>query len=101
FALAQQIKVHSSASGDKIAIDLAPASFTGTTPDLPPPPSKVGAPVDPDKLEALKVRAGAYKNFTRIVFDWPKNVPYSVFAGVGKLTVRFGALAKPDFSALV
>jgi hypothetical protein len=101
FALAQQIHVHSSASGDRIAVDLAPASFVGTLPDLPPPPSKVAAPVDPAKLDALKVRAGAYKNFTRIVFDWPKTVPYSVFAGVGKLTVRFGALARPDFSALV
>ncbi|HVU20153.1 MAG TPA: hypothetical protein VHE09_05430 [Rhizomicrobium sp.] len=101
FALAQQIRVHTSASGDKIAVDLLPSNFTGNSPDLPPPPSKVVAPVDPNTLASLKVRTGAYKNFTRVVFDWPKSVPYSVFAGVGKLTVRFGALAKPDFSALV
>ena len=32
----------------------------------------------PNTLDALKVRAGAYKNFTRIVFDWKKNVSYAV-----------------------
>jgi hypothetical protein len=101
FALAQQVRVHSSHSGDKIAIDLAPASFAGTPPDLPPPPSKAVVAVDPNTLEPLKVRAGAYKNFTRIVFDWAKNVSYAVFPGAGKITVRFETLAKPDFSALV
>jgi len=101
FALAQQVRVHSSNSGDKIAVDLAPASFTGTPPNLPPPPSKAAVAVDPNTLAPLKVRAGAYKNFTRIVFDWSKNVSYAVYPGAGKLTVRFETLAKPDFSALV
>ncbi|MBV9992731.1 MAG: hypothetical protein JOZ72_15735 [Alphaproteobacteria bacterium] len=101
FALAQRLRVHTSASGDRIAIDLAPASFAGTPPDLPPPPSKVAKPIDPNALAALKVRAGAYKNFTRLVFDWPKEVSYSVFPGAGKLTLKFAGLAKPDFSALV
>jgi hypothetical protein len=101
FALAQPIRVHSSASGEKIAIDLLPTNFTGTPPDLPPPPSHAPVAVDVSKLDALKVRTGSYKNFTRIVFDWAKNVPYAVFPGAGKLTVRFEALAKPDFSALI
>jgi hypothetical protein len=101
FALAQRLRMHSSAVGEKIAIDLAPASFAGTPPDLPPPPVKTAAPVDPASLAALKVRAGAYQNFTRLVFDWTRQVPYSVFPGAGKLTIRFDALAKPDFSALL
>ncbi len=101
FALAQRLRVHTSASGNRIAIDLAPQSFQATPPDLPPPPVKTAAPVDPASLAALKVRAGAYRNFTRLVFDWPKEVPYSVFPGAGKITVKFTALARPDFSALV
>ncbi|HEX4293188.1 MAG TPA: hypothetical protein VHZ29_03575 [Rhizomicrobium sp.] len=101
FALAQRLRVHASAVGEKIAIDLAPASFAGTPPDLPQPPVKTAAPIDPASLAALKVRAGAYQNFTRLVFDWTKQVPYSVFPGLGKLTIRFDALAKPDFSALL
>jgi hypothetical protein len=101
FALAQRARVHTSASGEKIAIDLAPASFAGTPPDLPPPPRKVAAPIDPNLLATLKVRAGAYRNFTRLVFDWPKEVPYSVFPGAGKVTLKFARLAKPDFGALI
>ena len=101
FALAQPLRVHSSTSGDKIAIDLLPATFAGTPPDLPPPPAPGPVAVDPSKLAPLKVRVGAYQNFTRIVFDWPKNVPYAVFPGAGKITMRFEALARPDFSALV
>src|SRR5262249_52582315 len=102
FALAQPVRIHSSASGDRIAVDLVPQSFAGTPPDLPPPPAKPkAAMVDPAKLAALKVRTGAYHNFTRIVFDWPRDVPYAVFPGAGKLTIRFEALARPDFSALV
>jgi len=100
-ALVQPVHVYTSASGDRIAIDLAPATFSGTPPDLPPPPPpKQVTAVDPAKLDTVKVRTGAYHNFTRIVFDWPKEVPYSVFPGAGKLTVRFETLAHPDFSAL-
>jgi hypothetical protein len=59
-ALAQPMRVHSSASGDRIAIDLAPASFLGTPPDLPPPsPQKPGAAIDPAKLDTPCFRARA------------------------------------------
>jgi hypothetical protein len=100
-ALAQRVRVHTSTVGEHTAIDLAAVSFAGTPPDLPQPPPKVSAPVDPASLVAVKVRAGAYQNFTRLVFDWPKEVPYAVFPGAGKLTVRFNALARPDFTALL
>jgi len=99
FALAQNAHLHTSESTDRIAIDLAPDSFAGTPPDLPPPPPKEAASVDVSKLPALKIRAGAYASFSRLVFDWPRNVPYSVFPGAGHITIRFEAMAKPDFSA--
>ncbi len=101
FALAQPVRLHSSVSGDRIAVDLAPAGYSATPPDLPPPPPRAIVAVDPSRLAPLKVRAGAYHNFTRIVFDWAKTVPYAVFPGAGKLTLRFEALARPDFSALL
>lgn len=101
FTLSQRVRVHTSASGGRIAVDLAPQSYAGIPPDLPPPPSKKAAPIDPGTLPTLKVRAGAYKNFTRLVFDWPKEVPYSVFPGAGKVTLKFAGLMKPDFAALI
>ena len=39
-------------------------------------------------------------SFTRLVFDWAKNVPYTVFPGAGRITLRFEAAARPDFAAL-
>jgi hypothetical protein len=96
-ALAQSARLHASSSGNQIAIDLAPQTFAGTPPDLPPPPPRQAAAVDVAKLNPLPIRAGAYSNFTRLVFDWPKNVPYAVFAGASSITIRFEAMARPDF----
>jgi hypothetical protein len=100
FALSVSVRLHTSVSGDKTAIDLLPQSFTGTAPDLPPPPPPEPKAVDVASLPSVKVRAGTYPNFTRLVFDWPKNVPYSVFPGAGKLTVRFETMANLDLSAI-
>ncbi len=99
FALTESFSLHTSSSGSRTAIDLVPAGYAGTPPDLPPPPPVMPTAVEISKLPALSVRAGAYSNFTRLVFDWPRPVPYAVFPGAGKLTIRFEAMAKPDFSA--
>jgi hypothetical protein len=98
-ALAQSARLHTSISGNQIAIDLAPQTFAGTPPDLPPAPPRQAAAVDVAKLNLLAIRAGAYSNFTRLVFDWPKNVPYAVFPGAGNITIRFEAMARPDFAS--
>lgn len=100
FALAQNARLHESASADRVAIDLVPNNFPGVPADLPPPPPKEASAVDVAKLDALKIRAGAYANFSRLIFDWPKNVPYAVFPGAGHITIRFEAMARPDFAAL-
>ncbi|HEY1837270.1 MAG TPA: hypothetical protein VGG36_06410 [Rhizomicrobium sp.] len=100
FALTQNARLHTSISANKFAVDLAPESFNGTPPDLPPPAPKVASAIDIAKLAILPLRVGAYSNFTRLVFDWPRKVPYTVFPGAGHFTVRFEALAKPDFDAL-
>ncbi|MDE2182233.1 MAG: hypothetical protein KGJ78_04365 [Alphaproteobacteria bacterium] len=100
FVLVQPVRLHTSTSQGRAAVDLLPARFSGTPPDLPPPPPPAPTTVDPSTLATLNVRAGAYQNYTRIVFDWPKTVPYAVFPGDRRLTVRFEALARPDFSAM-
>jgi type II secretory pathway component PulJ len=100
FALNQPVRIHVSSSGAKFAVDLAPPNYAGTPPNLPPPPPPPAKIVDVSKLPPLAVRAGEYQNYTRIVFDWPRDVPYAVFPGAGKLTIRFEALARPDLSAI-
>ena len=100
FALAQPVRIHSSESGNQLVIDLVPQSFSGNPPDLTPPPPPPPTTVDVATLPLIAVRAGAYQNFTRLVFDWPHDVKYAVFPGAGKLGIRFEALARVDVSSI-
>ncbi len=100
FALAQTFKLHSSISGNKTAVDLVPDNFDGTPPDLPKQVVAAPKPVDIATLPTLRVRAGIYARYSRVVFDWPKKTAYSIFPSKGHLTVRFQGVAQPDFSAI-
>jgi len=102
FALTQPVKLHVSQQGTRAVVDLAPANFNGVMPDLPPPPARPAPPkpLDVAALGEIRLRAGTYSNFTRLVFDWTKQTPYSVFPGAGKITVRFDTPMKMDLSVL-
>jgi hypothetical protein len=100
FVLVQPVRVHSSAVGDQVAIDLVPGSFAGNPPDLPPLPPPPPRTVDPASLPSIAVRSGSYQTFTRLVFDWPHRVNYAVLPGSGKLTIRFDAPIRIDVSAI-
>ncbi len=100
FALNAPFKLHQSAQDNRAVVDLAPADFTGTMPDLPPIVVAAPKPIDVNALPVLALRSGAYANFTRLVFDWNKDVAYQVFPGAGKMTIRFQAPTRVDLSAL-
>ena len=100
FALNQPLKLHQSAVGDRAVVDLAPEGFTGAMPDLPPVVAAAPKKLDVASLPVLTLRSGAYANFTRLVFDWNKDVPYTVSPGAGRMTIKFQAAAKPDLSAI-
>ncbi|HXJ03257.1 MAG TPA: hypothetical protein VNH44_18710 [Micropepsaceae bacterium] len=102
FALKGPVALHTSTQGNQTAVDLVPDSFKGVPPDLPPPPPpevKKEA-LDLTKLPNIKMRIGEYSDHTRVVFDWPTPVVYTVYPGQGRISVRFEAPAKPDFSVL-
>jgi len=101
FVLNQPVKLHVSQQGNRAVVDMAGTDFTGTMPDLPPPAKPAPPkPVDVASLPEIKLRSGAYANFTRLVFDWPKDVGYHVFPGAGKMTIRFDTAARADVSAI-
>ncbi len=100
FALVQPVRLHVSQQQTHAVVDLAPATFNGVMPDLPPPAKPVAKPIDPASLPEVKLRTGTYPNFTRLVFDWRKSVPYTVFPGAGKMTIRFAAPARMDLSMI-
>ena len=100
FALTRPVWLHQSSSGNLFAVDLVPASFTGTPPSLPPPAPVVPKPVNIATLPVLPIRAGAYAHFSRLVFVLKAPVTYSVFPGADHITIHFDAKLRPDFTAL-
>lgn len=100
FTLTQPVKLHVSQIGGRAVIDLADMNFNGTMPDLVPPPKPEAKPLDVASLPLIKLRTGSYEKFTRLVFDWPKDVSYQVFPGAGKMTIRFAAQVRADVSAI-
>ena len=100
FALNQPVRLHQSAVGGHAVVDIAPVTFAGTMLDLPQPATAPPKPLNVSELPELKLRAGSYSNFTRLVFDWAKETQYSVFPGAGKMTIRFGTQVKPDLSVI-
>ena len=95
-ALNQSVKLHTSIAGNRVALDLVPQSFAGTPPELAP----TAIHAAPTAITSLPVRVGTYAAYTRLVFDWPRNVPYTVDAKPGHVTVRFSENTTPDFAAL-
>jgi tetratricopeptide (TPR) repeat protein len=76
------------------------------TPKAQPAAPQVSAPkpasqasVVPANGPSIGVRKGEHTNYTRIVFDWPKKVPYSVGDYEQKTIVDFGEPAKYNLSA--
>jgi len=100
FVLTQPVKLHVSQIGNRAVVDLATTDFNGAMPDLVAPPKAVAKPVDVASLPQIKLRTGAYEKFTRLVFDWPKDVSYHVFPGAGKMTIKFDTPARTDVSAI-
>jgi len=98
FALTRSFRLQSSTAGNRTAIDLVPERFSGMPPQLVKPVVAVAKPVDPKNLPTIKVRAGVYAQYSRLVFDWPKQTAYSIVPSKGHLTIRFRGLAQPDFS---
>ncbi len=100
FALNQPVKLHVSQVGGRAVVDLADPGFAGAMPDLAPPPKPVAKPLNLAALPEVKLRTGAYAKFTRLVFDWPRDISYQVFPGARKMTIKFDTLARADVSAL-
>ena len=100
FVLTAPVKLHVSQIPGRAVVDLAPTDFSGKMPDLVVPPRPVIKAADVAKLPEIKLRTGAYQKFTRLVFDWPKDVSYQVTPGAGKMTVKFDAPIRVDVSAI-
>ncbi|OKH89038.1 lipopolysaccharide assembly protein LapB [Thalassospira sp. TSL5-1] len=79
-----------------------PVQTTPATPaqPAPQPAQSAPAPATPDasgqNVPGLEIRVGRHPTFYRLVFDWPKNVNYSVSGTDGQNNIVFDSPAKID-----
>ncbi|NWH08230.1 MAG: hypothetical protein HXY22_06230 [Alphaproteobacteria bacterium] len=89
--------------GPLVALDILPPGFKGQTAALPKPAPILETPpevTNPDKLEVVKVRSWPHADFSRIVFDFKREVDYTFALQDGKLSIIFAWPMKPDFGRL-
>lgn len=106
FSLAVPVQVKSFVSGSSTVIDLtenksAPPLPAAAAQPAPPPvaPAKV-APTPGVPATDLSVRGGEHQNFSRLVFDWPKPVGYTVSVQNGQMVIAFDRPANLNTTSL-
>lgn len=117
FALTRQVKINTTEAGERLFLDLLPATWTGQPPGLP---ESVVADLARRAEEALKAqreaqkqrygvklvpkldfRVGRHPTFTRLSFGW--NVPFDtqMQRDAEKVTLSFNRLAEVDLTPVL
>lgn len=78
----------------------AAPSPAAPSPVAPSPTAARPAPAGPRGGEALGVRVGEHEGYSRVVFDWPRSVGYTVDQAGGTATITFDQPASPDLGSL-
>lgn len=119
--LREQFVARTSVAGTRVIVDLYPNdNAKGVTkkqvqkrndvaPPVPLGPTakrRVGNPKNEfsstsvNKIPAIKVRTGHFKNYGRLIFDWPKKTGFTVDRKGEAVSIQFNAPVKIDISAL-
>ncbi len=97
FALRDDYRLVAYARGKEVVFDLLPKSRSAEGPVY----SQIDRVRSAErKTPLIKVRVGRHKSYTRLVFDWPKVVPYQVDQSSRSVSVRFQAPARIDLAGL-
>lgn len=97
FSLREDYRLVSYARGREVVFDLLPKSRSAEGPVY----SQIDRTRSAErKAPLLKVRVGRHKTYTRLVFDWPKAVPYQVDQSSRSVSVRFQSPARIDLAGL-
>jgi len=59
------------------------------------------APAVAASTQSVPVRSGVHPTYTRLVFDWPANTPYTLDQSGQDVTIRFPVAAQANLAALV
>ncbi len=117
FALRQPLNIHSMEAGEKLFIDLLPASYNGRPPSLPQDVVDELAERAADALERVRVleqanaleeqeikvklRIGAHPTFTRLIFDWNVKVGSALERKGNIIRIKFDQAADLDLSQFI
>jgi tetratricopeptide (TPR) repeat protein len=114
FALRQPVNINSMEAGEKLFIDLLPASYEGRPPSLPQDVVDELARRAAEALERIRVleeanaledqeikvklRVGRHPTFTRLIFDWNVQVGSAFERNGNNIRVKFDQAADLDLS---
>ncbi|MDA1024118.1 MAG: hypothetical protein O2817_12370 [Proteobacteria bacterium] len=96
FGLKDDFEVYSFDSGSAVIVEIVEKEGADNTPEK----TSDKTPGQEPGLALVRVRTGQHADYTRLVFDWPKKVPYSFKQDGGIATVTFSSPAKIDLKAL-
>ena len=107
FALTGEFELRHFPQGAAVVVDLVDRVPATPAPDPPKPGSKAAEPAPKaapprpstpagaaDAVPAVRVRTGQHPDKTRIVFDWPRTVPYRLTREGGIATLTFDRRAR-------
>ena len=95
FALTGAFDLRTSATGTSIVIDLRQRAGADAKTDTPSE-----AATTQETLPRLGVRTGVHSGYTRVVFDWSRDVDYRVDTRDNRVVVDFARAANADLSRL-
>jgi tetratricopeptide (TPR) repeat protein len=94
-------------SGNAVIVDLVKgASAAAVAPAARPatpaakPVAAPGTTTSPSSGKLVGVRVGTHENYSRVVFDWTRNVQYQVDQKSGTATIRFARPERVDIDRL-
>ncbi|MEQ8711097.1 MAG: tetratricopeptide repeat protein [Rhodospirillales bacterium] len=92
FTLTRPVDIRSFGSGSSVVVDVV--NPPGTT--APAAGGRTGSPATP----LVPVRTGEHERYSRVVFDWPRTIDYSVDQQGNRVVVKFSAPGRIDAAAL-
>ena len=101
FALRGQFSVRSFDMGAAVVVDIVKAVDPATV-AVSQAARQVQAPTAPIQASgpSVKIRTGAHEGYTRVVFDWPEQVKYSLVREGTNAALSFGRPARIDMAPL-
>jgi tetratricopeptide (TPR) repeat protein len=102
FPLKGEFRLRAMTVGEAVVLDLLDTNAPAiTTRDLPTPAAKPApAPTTAPSTPTIPVRTGEHDGYFRVVFDWPRNVPYTVDEGRDRVGLRFQAPGRVNLGRL-